>query len=107
MNHPLLFLIALLLCLVGASLCQAEISDLQITRAAVQGDCIVLTVFNPSSDTLSVKYSASAILANGTEETKFSNGFIITPGQSLQVPIEFSGMVLSGGGEDPTPWPWS
>lgn len=106
-RSPLLYTaLVLSLFFAGYSICFAALEDLQVTQAQIQGNCIILTIYNPSSDSVAAKYSASAILADGTEETRFSNGFIITPGETLQVTIEFSGIIICGGGDGGMPWPW-
>lgn len=99
-------LLLLIILTTGYSECSAAVEDLQVTQIAIQGDCLILFVFNPSSDIVSAKYSATAVLADGSEETQFSDGFIINPGQTLQVTIQFSDIIICAGGDGNMPWPW-
>lgn len=92
--------------MINGSACLADIEDLQVTQIAVQGNCLILTVTNPSTQSVSAKYRATALLADGSEETRFSEGFTIAPNGTLQVSIEYSGIVIGGGdADDPDPWP--
>jgi hypothetical protein len=106
-RHTLLIsMLVLTLSLIGYSLCLAGVGDQQVTQIAIQGNTIIITVYNPTPNSETVRYSASAILADLTEETGFSEVFTIDPEESLLVSIGYSTTVVAGGGDDPTPWPW-
>lgn len=102
----LLTVLLSILLVMNGSICWAGVEDLQVTQIAVQGKTLVLTVYNASSESVSARYSASAILVSGVEETAFSDGFVIAANQTLQVTIEFSDYVMSGAGDGGCPWPW-
>jgi hypothetical protein len=105
-RHTLLITALLLtLFLTGYSVCRADVEDLQVTKIAIQDNSMIITVYNPTSNSETAIYRASAILVDLSEETSYSNSFTIGAGQTMQISVDFSDLVLCGGTNGPDPIP--